>query len=174
MRKCRVCCIQISAKPLAIKDNLDKMLSWASRAVIESKPDLIVFPESITTTFSPGVSLNEFLKVVEQIPGPTTGRVADFCRTNQVDVVLPMYERQGNLIYNDALYIDRSGKIIGKYRKTHLFPTERLEHKGWSTPGNELVTVDIHYGKVGLIICYDGDFPEISRILALRGAEIIV
>lgn len=174
MKKCRICGIQIAAKPLAIKDNLNKMKVWTKKAVEEFKPDLIVFPESITTTFSPGVPYDEFLKIVEEVPGPSTKFISKLCRQYNVDIVLPMYEKKDGLIYNDAIYIDKRGEIKGIYRKIHLFPTERREEGGWSTSGREAVTIETDFAKIGLMICYDGDFPELSRMLALRGAEIIL
>jgi len=61
----------------------------------------------------------------------------------------------------------------GRYRKTHLFPTERRSGGGWSTPGDEPVVVETELANIGLTICYDGDFPELYRCEAIRGAEVI-
>lgn len=174
MRKVKICGIQISAKPLAVQENLEKIAYWTRKAVNEFHPDLIVFPESITTTFSPGVPFKEFLKYVDTVPGFSTQIMCNLCKKLGVDMVLPIYERDGDKIYNAAVYISKNDGIIGVYRKTHLFPTERRENNGWSTPGNRVVTVETDFGKVGLILCYDGDFPELSRLLALNGAEIII
>jgi predicted amidohydrolase len=172
--KFRVCGIQITAKPLKIEENLQKMIQWAEKAKAELNPQLIVFPESITTSFSPGISKEEFLSVVEEVPGRSTEVIAELCKRLDVDILLPMYEKQGDTIYNDSIYIDHKGEILGIYRKTHLFPTEHTDNGGWSTPGNDIVTVDTRFGRMGMIICYDGDFPELSRILALRGAKAIL
>jgi len=60
------------------------------------------------------------------------------------------------------------------YRKTHLFPTERVAAGGWSTPGDQAVVVDTELATIGLSICYDGDFPELFRAMAVRGAEVVV
>ncbi|PLX19751.1 MAG: carbon-nitrogen hydrolase family protein [Candidatus Muiribacterium halophilum] len=174
MKKCKVCGVQITTKPLAIKENLEKMILWAEKAKKEFEPDLIVYPETITTTFSPGVSYEEFKKIVEPVPGYSTDKMCELAKRLKVDIVLPMYELKDDKIYNDSIYIDCNGEILGIYRKTHLFPTERLENNGWSTPGDEIVVIDSRFGKIGLIICYDGDFPELSRMNALRGAEVII
>lgn len=174
MKKCRICGIQIAAKPLAIEENLTKMAVWTKKAVTEFNPDLIVFPESITTTFAPGIPYDNFLKIVEEVPGRSTDFVSKLCKQYNVDIVLPMYERKDDKIYNDAIYINKNGDILGIYRKIHLFPTERLEDGGWSTAGKDIVTIDTDFAKLGLMICYDGDFPELARILTLRGAEIII
>lgn len=174
MKKFKVCGIQIAAKPLAVKENLQKMAVWTKKAATEFQPDLIVFPESITTTFSPGVPFKNFLKIVEEAPGPSTDFVSNLCKKYNVDIVLPIYEKKDDVIYNSAFYINKNGDILGTYRKIHLFPTEKLKNGGWSTAGKDIVVIDAGYAKVGLMICYDGDFPELARILALRGAEIIV
>jgi predicted amidohydrolase len=65
------------------------------------------------------------------------------------------------------------GKVAGVYRKTHPFCTEMRSRGGWVTPGDEVCVVETELGRIGLIICFDGDYPELSRITALRGAEII-
>jgi len=174
MKKCRICGIQIAAKPLAIEENLTKMAVWTKKAVNEFHPDLIVFPESCTTTFAPGIPYDAFLKIVEEVPGRSTDFVSRLCKQYNVDIVLPMYEKKDGKIYNDAIYINKNGDILGIYRKIHLFPTERIENGGWSTAGKDIVTIDTDFGKIGLMICYDGDFPELARILTIRGAEIII
>src|SRR4029079_11293003 len=65
------------------------------------------------------------------------------------------------------------GSVLGVYRKTHPFCTELRSRGGWVTPGDEVCVVETELGTIGLIICFDGDYPELSRITALHGAEII-
>jgi predicted amidohydrolase len=67
------------------------------------------------------------------------------------------------------MLIDPAGEIRGVYRKTHLFPGETE----WVTPGDSVTVVDTDLGRIGLTVCFDGDFPELYRIEAVRGAEII-
>ena len=64
--------------------------------------------------------------------------------------------------------------MAGVYRKTHLFVAERKAVGGWAEPGNEAPVIDTAVGRIGVVICYDGDFPELTRSLAVRGAEIVV
>ncbi len=68
--------------------------------------------------------------------------------------------------------ITPQGEIAGIYRKTHLFPTERCAAGGWSTPGTRAVVVATELANIGLSICYDGDFPELFRVMAIQGAEV--
>lgn len=164
-------CVQIAIKPNDIMANIDKTCHWLEKAVKEYESELIVFPESITTGFTPNMPKEEFYEMLKPIPGGHTRDIQLLAKSLGVHVVYPLYERGKNPgeIFNSSVLIDDRGEIIGNYRKTHPFPTER----SWTTPGNEAVVVDTKLGKIGMIICYDGDFPELSRVCALRGAEII-
>ncbi len=166
--------VQISSKPNDPAYNLAKMTTWLERAVTEHQAELVVFPESVTTGFTPNMPPAEFYHLAEQIPGRATDVIGQAARRLGVHVVLPVYE-QGpeSVIYNSSVLIGSDGGIIGVYRKTHPFPTERLEGGGWTTPGWQAEVYDTPLGRIGMIICYDGDFPELSRALAVKGAEII-
>jgi predicted amidohydrolase len=168
-------CVQIAIEPNKIQMNIDKMTHWMEKAIKEYEAELIVFPESITTGFTPNMPVEAFYEMIDFVPGSQTAQIQKLAKEYGVHVVLPLYERgkKKNEILNSSLMIDDTGTIIGNYRKTHPFPTERIEGGGWTTPGNETVVVDTKLGKIGMIICYDGDFPELSRVLALKGAEII-
>jgi len=78
------------------------------------------------------------------------------------------------VIYNSAILIGPDGEIVGIYDKTHPFPLERRDCGGWVTVGNRADVFETSLGSIGMIICYDGDFPELSRLLAVKGAEVIV
>ncbi|MEM2146528.1 MAG: carbon-nitrogen hydrolase family protein, partial [Candidatus Jordarchaeaceae archaeon] len=81
------------------------------------------------------------------------------------------YEREGDFAFNTAVLIDRKGRLVGKYRKTHPYWPE--EPEGVS-PGDDFPVFDTELGKIGIIICYDSWFAETSRILGLKGADIIL
>ncbi len=167
--------VQIAVKPNDVNYNLEKICFWLKTAVKENGAELVVFPESITTGFAPGMPPEEFYYLLNYIPGPETEQVGALAKELKVHVVLPMYEKgkEKNVIMNSSILINDEGEIAGIYRKTHPFPTERLGGGGWTTPGKEAVIVETKLGKIGMIICYDGDFPELSRVLAIQGAEII-
>ena len=175
MREFIAAAVQIAVKPNDINYNLEKICFWLKTAVKEHDAELVVFPESITTGFAPGMPLEEFYDLLNYIPGPETDQIGALARELKVHVVLPMYEKikEKNIIMNSSILINDEGEIAGIYRKTHPFPTERLGGGGWTTPGREAIVVDTKLGKIGMIICYDGDFPELSRVLAIQGAEII-
>jgi len=167
--------VQIAVKPNNVNYNLEKIGFWLKTAVKENNAELVVFPESITTGFAPGMPPEEFYDLLNYIPGPETEQIGALARELKVHVVLPMYEKskEKNVIMNSSVLINDEGEIAGIYRKTHPFPTERIGGGGWTTSGKQAVVVDTKLGKIGMIICYDGDFPELSRVLAIRGAEII-
>lgn len=164
-------CVQISIEPNNIKKNIEKVCEWMIRAKKDHDSHLMVFPEDVTTGFAPNLSQEEFYDLLDFIPGDVIKPVQKLSKELGVHVVLPLYEKgiEKNIIYNSSILIDDEGEILAKYRKTHPFPSERK----WTTPGNEVVVVDTKLGKIGMIICYDGDFPELSRVCALKGAEII-
>jgi predicted amidohydrolase len=84
--------------------------------------------------------------------------------------VVSLNERDGHLIYNAAVLLGPDGKLIGKYRKVCL---PRSEIDDGVAPGSDYPVFDTRFGKVGMMICYDGFFPEVARELANRGAEVI-
>jgi predicted amidohydrolase len=167
--------VQIAVRPNDIKHNIQKVCHYMERAAAEHGAGLVVFPESVTTGFAPNMPFDDFYKLLDTVPGTTIDNICEAAGKIGVHVVLPMYERDRyeRIIYNSSVLIDDSGEILGIYRKTHPFPTERKEGGGWTTPGRDTPVIDTRLGRIGMILCYDGDFPELSRVLALKGAEII-
>lgn len=129
--------------------------------------DILCLGEGITVV-STGKS---YADVAESIPGPSTKILGDAARKAHTWVVAGLYERDGSLIYNTAVLIDRDGNVAGRYRKTHLPQTEV---EGGLTPGNDYPVFKTDFGLVGIEICYDNFFPEVARNLALNGAQIIL
>ncbi|WCJ58480.1 carbon-nitrogen hydrolase family protein [Fontisphaera persica] len=139
------------------------------RLVEAAKPplDLVCLPEGITVI---GTG-KTYAEVSETVPGPTTERLGRLAQKLRCYVVAGLYERVGHVVYNTAVLVNREGRLVGKYRKTHL---PREEWEAGITPGNEYPVFTTDFGRVGLIICYDLQFPEPSRAMAARGAEILV
>lgn len=167
--------VQIAPVPNAVNESIKKAVQWIPKAV-GLGAELIVFPETITTGFAPGVPKEELWDMVDVVPGRTTEAVQEVAAKHGVYVVWPTYERgeSRGVVYNGAFLIDRRGEIIGRYRKTHPFPGERVEGGGWTTPGNSAEVFETDLATIGMIICYDGDFPDLCTTMALKGAEIIV
>jgi predicted amidohydrolase len=129
--------------------------------------DLLCLGEGISLV-STGKS---FADVAEPVPGPTSRALGEAARKSKMYIVAGIYEREGSLIYNTALLIDREGNVAGRYRKTHLPETEV---DGGLTPGASYPVFKTDFGTVGIQICYDNFFPEVVRNLAMNGAEIIL
>lgn len=176
MERFTIACAQFAVTPMAIRENVEKAIAWTERAVTESAAQLIVLPETVTTGFTPDCPPDELWDRVDTLPGAMTEPVSAAARQLGVYIVFPTYERgpERGVVYNSAALFGLSGDLLGVYRKTHLFPTERLAGGGWSTPGHEPVVIETELANIGLTICYDGDFPELYRCEAIRGAEVIV
>lgn len=128
--------------------------------------DLVVLPEAITCT---GNGLT-YADVAESIPGPSTEYFGTLAKKHGLYLVVGLIERADHLIYNVAVLIDPEGKVAGKYRKVTL---PRTEIDMGIVPGDEYPVFDTRFGKLGMMVCYDGFFPEVARELSNRGAEVI-
>ena len=128
--------------------------------------DIVCLGEGITVV-STGKS---YADVAESIPGPTSKALGVVAKAYHLYVIAGIYEREGGLVYNTALLINRDGAVVGKYRKTHL-PINEVN--GGITPGTQYPVFRTDFGVIGIEICYDNFFPEVARMLALNGAEMI-
>ncbi|NLB66526.1 MAG: carbon-nitrogen hydrolase family protein [Lentisphaerae bacterium] len=165
---------QFAVVPNDISANLDLCVHYLRRASRETSAKLVVFPESITTGYNPAMPPADFYNFLPPTP-KLLAPIRQACKELGIHCVLPTYERgpKRDIIYNSAFLIDSRGRNLGAYRKTHLFPTERLENNGWTTSGSRFPVFKTEIGVIGIHICFDGDFPEVSRILAVKGAHII-
>lgn len=176
MKEFIAACVQIAITPNEINANVSKGLQWLKKAVTEYDAELIVFPETVTTGYETGLSADELWCLVDDVPGETTNPIQESANELGVHVVWPTYRRGPNEgeVYNSAILIGPDGSILGTYDKTHPAPWERRDCGGWVTVGNHADVYETDLGTIGMIICYDGDFPELSRILAVKGAEVII
>jgi beta-ureidopropionase len=176
MKEFIACCVQIAVTPNDVRANVDKSVVWLEKAVQEYGAELVVFPETVTTSFVTGLEVGELWDLVDAVPGHTTRDIQAAAKSLGVHVVWPTYRRgpERGVVYNSAILVGPDGEIIGIYDKTHPFPLERRDCGGWVTLGNRADVFKTALGDIGMIICYDGDFPELSRLLAVKGAEIIV
>ncbi|MGN6245498.1 MAG: carbon-nitrogen hydrolase family protein [Motilibacteraceae bacterium] len=162
--------------PEVVADNCAKAVHWVERCVATTGAELVVLPESASTGFTPDCSTERLWDLVSEVPGPVTAPLQDVARRLGVHLVWGTYERgaERGVVHNSAVLIGPSGDVLGVYRKTHPFCTELRSRGGWVVPGDEVRVVDTDLGRIGMIICFDGDYPELSRIQAVQGAEVIV
>jgi len=175
MKEFVAACVQIAVTPNDVQANVAKGVAWLETAVKEYAADLVVFPETVTTSFVTGLDANGLWDLVDEAPGRITRDIQAAARSLGVHVVWPTYRRgpERGVVYNSAILIGPDGGIIGIYDKTHPFPLERCDCGGCVTVGNRADVFETALGTIGMIICYDGDFPELSRLLAVKGAEVI-
>lgn len=128
--------------------------------------DLVVLGETLTL---PG-SRRSYLECAESVPGPSTEYFGGLARQHQLYVVAGLVERDGHQLFNVAVLLDPDGRVAGKYRKVCL---PRGEIEGGLSPGTDYPVFETRFGKLGMMVCYDGFFPEVARQLSVRGAEVI-
>jgi predicted amidohydrolase len=167
-----------SSQPLTaatITANTAKAVDLVRQCCTATQAELVVLPESVTTGFTPGITPELLWDLVSELPGSIVQPYLDVAAELGIHLVLGSYERgpERGVVYNAAVVIGPSGRLLGRYRKTHPFGHERADRGGWVTPGEDTLVVDTELGKIGVIICFDGDYPELSRITAIQGAEII-
>jgi predicted amidohydrolase len=128
--------------------------------------DLVVLGETV-----PYVGVHKKLhEVAEAIPGPSSEYFGGLARKHGLYIVVSLYERDGRVIYNAAVLIGPDGRLLGKYRKVCL---PHAEIEAGVMPGSDYPVFATKFGKVGMMVCYDGFFPEVARELVKRGAKII-
>ncbi len=132
----------------------------------QKRADLVVLPETLTY-YGSG---KKYVDQAEPVPGSATRYFGQLAKKHDLHIVAGLLERDGHLVYNVSVLIGPNGEIIGKYRKVTL---PRGEIEGGITPGKDYPVFETRFGKVGMMICYDGFFPEVARELSNRGAEII-
>ncbi len=132
----------------------------------QQKADLVVLPETLTY-YGLGKT---YVDCAEAIPGPSTNYFGELAKKHNLYIVAGLLERDQHLVYNVAVLLGPDGKIAGKYRKVAL---PRGEIAGGIAPGNEYPVFNTRFGKLGMMVCYDGFFPEVARQLTSNGAEVI-
>lgn len=180
MRPFTAAALQLAPAPgplteASIKTNLATAVEWTERCVAATGAELVVLPETAATGFTPGMGPEQLWDLVPEIPGPHTEPLQQVAARLGVHLVWGVYERgpRRGVVYNSAVLIGPTGEVLGVYRKTHPFGPETVAGGGWVTPGESVTVVETELGRIGMVICFDGDFPELARVQAVRGAEVI-
>ena len=176
MKEFVAACVQIAISPNHVEANVDKGVLWLEKAAREHQAELVVFPETVTTGYETGLTAEELWDLVDTAPGEITHKIQAAARRLGVYVVWPSYRRgeAKGQVWNSAILINPDGGITGIYDKTHPAPWERRDGGGWVEVGTRADVFETNLGSIGMMICYDGDFPELSRLMAVKGAEVIV
>ncbi len=163
MKKLNAVLAQLNPKLRDVEVNIEKAKGILAR---HDEADLFVFPE----LFLGGYTTNGLDDLALDIDGPEVGEMARLARENDSAVVFGLHERVLEGVANSAVCVDRRGNLAGSYRKTHLFGDER----GAFVAGDELLIVELDGVKTGLMVCFDVEFPEVARSLALAGSDLLV
>ena len=170
--KIKIALAQMGCKREDKAENLTKI----EKTVIKAKKqaaDLVIFPELSLTGY---VVRDQIYELAETIPGPSTKVIENIAKKTKAHIIFGMPElskKTQATIYNTAVLVGPES-FIGKYRKMYLPTHSVFEEKRYFRPGHQAAVFDTELGKIGLIICYDIFFPEISRLTRLKGAQLIV
>ena len=170
----RVACVQLQARP-AVSDNVET----ATRLVAEAAgrgAELIVLPEK-WPVFG---GRDELWPAAEPVDGPLMREVGGWARTLGVAIVAGSFSEQidgDERVHNTSVVFDRDGQCIAVYRKLHLFDVDvggrRVRESDSDAPGERPVMTDVAGLSVGLAVCYDLRFPELFRLYAQGGADLV-
>jgi N-carbamoylputrescine amidase len=153
--------------------NTDKACKMMDMAV-EQGARVICFRELFNLPWFPRTRKEGVFKLAEGLEGPTVERLRSKAAGAGCVVLLPFFEKEGNVYYNSCAVIDADGQVAGVYRKVHLPDIPLWEEKFYFSPGSLGFPVfQTRYGRLGIEISWDNLFPEVSRILALKGADML-
>ena len=151
----------------ALVGNTDRILAAIGRADVAGGTQLLVFPELALCGFP---SQSTIAQVAQTLDGPLLGRIRDAARAAGVAIALGLAERDSGKYFNTTVLIDHTGQVLLRYRKTHLWESDQ----GVFTPGDRFEVCRWGAMTVGILICFDIEFPETARALASLGADLLL
>lgn len=137
---------------------------------------LVVLQELHNSLYFCQTESTDQFDLAEPIPGPSTAFYGEIARNLHIVLVTSLFERRApGLYHNTAVVIDADGSIAGKYRKMHIPDDPAYYEKFYFTPGDlGFVPIETSVGKLGVLVCWDQWYPEAARLMALRGAELLI
>ncbi len=149
----------------ALEDNV-KRASAILETAASYQPDLVLLPETFSMA---GMPASEIPKVVEESGGPTFQMLSAMAKKGRMNLVAGHMERERDRIFNRALVFGRDGMLVGSYDKMHPVGSEAL---AGVLPGAHPGTFDLDFGRIGVAICFDVNWPSIWKELAARGIDV--
>jgi N-carbamoylputrescine amidase len=173
-KKISVALIQMScsADPARnLRTALDKIASAAKKGA-----KLVCLPELFRSLYFCQKQDYKCFQLAEPIPGPTTQALSNAAKKHKITLVSSLFEkRTGGLYHNTAVVFGPNGKILGTYRKMHIPDDPGFNEKFYFTPGDTgFQPIDTPAGRLGVLVCWDQWYPEAARLMALRGAQILI
>ena len=160
----------------ADRDDNMRRLAESIRAVAAEGAELIVLQELHNSLYFCQVESVDNFDLAETIPGISTEYFGKLAKELGVVIVTSLFERRtAGLYHNTAVVIERDGSIAGTYRKMHIPDDPAYYEKFYFTPGDiGFLPIDTSVGRLGVLVCWDQWYPEAARLMALRGAEMLV
>jgi len=171
---------RIAIAQIASSTEKKKNLATALRLVKEAKSknaELIAFPEFLMAFSPASQSAAELAQVAEAVDGAFITALQEAARANEVAIIAPIYESSpvNDRVLDTAVWIDSKGNVVSIYRKLHLYDAFGFKESDKFHSGDDIAPlVESGDGRFGMMICYDLRFPEMARMLALAGANILV
>ncbi|WP_141604157.1 carbon-nitrogen hydrolase [Terrilactibacillus laevilacticus] len=156
------------------EENIQKVTGMIREAA-QKGAQMICLQELFTNVYFPQTINSDYYHLAEPVPGPTTDVMQELAKELGVVIIVSLYEKaMRGLYFNTVAVLDADGAYLGKYRKHHIPEGPQYIEKYYFAQGDGGYPVfDTTFGKIGVLICWDEWFPEPSRILSLKGAEII-
>lgn len=168
--KLRVGLVQIDCRPNDKEHNLAHAIRWLKS--IPEGVDISCLPEFFNSGYHHDLIGSNFFHLAETIPGATTDALGEIARDNGMAILGNIPEAdpmQAGVLYDTTFVLNHRGELIGRYRKTHLYPNENRYFRA----GDDFPVFDLGGVRIGTATCFDHAFPEVFSSLAVRGAEII-
>lgn len=158
-----------------IQENKER-LKESIRSVAQEGAELVVLQELHNGLYFCQTEDVDVFDQAEPIPGPSTDEFGALAKELGVVIVLSLFERRApGLYHNTAVVIERDGSIAGKYRKMHIPDDPAYYEKFYFTPGDlGFEPIQTSVGKLGVLVCWDQWYPEAARLMAMRGAEVLI
>lgn len=158
------------------KDDNVRRLSLKIRQLAAEGAELIVLQELHNGLYFCQTEDTGVFEQAETIPGPSTNLFGQLAKEVGVVLVLSLFEKRApGLYHNTSMVIEKDGSIAGKYRKMHIPDDPAYYEKFYFTPGDlGFHPIETSVGKLGVLVCWDQWYPEAARLMALRGAEILI
>lgn len=157
------------------EDNISR-LTTKIRQIADKGAELIVLQELHNGLYFCQTEDVNIFDLAETIPGPSTDYFGRLAKELGVVIVLSLFEkRAAGLYHNTAVVIEKTGEIVGKYRKMHIPDDPAYYEKFYFTPGDlGFHPIETSVGKLGVLVCWDQWYPEAARLMALAGAEVLI
>ena len=173
-RKLKVGIIQQANTP-DLHENLMN-LARSIEACASHGAELVVLQELHNTLYFCQTENTRLFDLAEPIPGPSTGFFSELAASLNIVLVTSLFEKRApGLYHNTAVVFDKDGSIAGKYRKMHIPDDPAYYEKFYFTPGDlGFNPIQTSIGKLGVLVCWDQWYPEAARLMALKGAELLI